>query len=758
MTKTPIRIKKALSLLLALCLLGTLGTAAAANRDVFPTAGDTYMNMVSLAKVGEDLLITKANELYRLAPDGGEPQMIRQTEAVYLPGTAADAPPDRFDVLMADQGKLYAFDLFEGRLFNAVYENGDVTLGEPIKLELGNLIEEQGDYTYLQRPDEMLVLDGFLYFISRDYNSGSGAPALIRFDLATGARHDFETPHINHMAAYKDGKILVMLWDMENGFDQQLGKQTPATLAVFDPNADAVTELGVLTDSEGSEGFLGYDAESDTIYSSRRGRLYRRTAQDLTRDELCGYIPSNNLWGILSGAITPYMGGVAVLTSDNLYLRDADPNNLPDTTLTVYGEYGSPAHRQAQSKMPEVPIQLRDREYFGTAQELGQALVSGENTMDVYFVDYSFIDVPNLLEKQYAQDLSGSKVLTDYAAQLYPYIKAAGTQDGKLMMLPVEASLGETMMAYTELFEEIGEEIPETFLELVDLVGRWPDEFAEKYPDIVPLQTENYKNQLFYLALNKFRDLRTFQGQEFKYDDPLLRKLLTAVAELDTKDLDKKINWDDMGETEEFFSRRALMDMSGGLGVAQFDTLGMNKSKIVNLRVDEGEEAVMPMMLRVAAINPRSKNIEQAIRYLENYVASMPQENRVVLMPDANDPVPNPRYEQERKDMQGALTAYENALATAEDAAKSEMESAIKNLTDYMSEHETTGKFIITEQGIQAFRTYAGNAFLTAYDPVQSGSEDLYNLYDRYLQGQIDLDTMIREADGKLRLMRLENQ
>ena len=77
----------------------------------------------------------------------------------------------------------------------------------------------------------------------------------------------------------------------------------------------------------------------------------------------------------------------------------------------------------------------------------------------------------------------------------------------------------------------------------------------------------------------------------------------------------------------------------------------------------------VPVMLRVAAINPRSQNIDQAIRYLENYVASLPDAAKAAMMPDMNDPILNPIFEQEMAQMQATADAYKKALETADAAA-----------------------------------------------------------------------------------------
>ena len=742
--------------LLALLMLLT-GGALAENRDVFPADTEDWVNHTGMALVDGQLLFVRNDGLYAYTPGQAETVLVMPHDIAAMVNTNEESK--RFDVLLTDAGQVYAFDLTLGKLYPATVAEGQVTLDERIQLDLSGMMVEHGDITMMsERPEEILLHNGQLYMLIRNYRDGSGTTQLMRFDLANGERTTFQTPHIAHIASYKDGKLLAVLFDAENGYDERTGKVRPATLAVFDPESDTAADVGLLTDSEGADGLLGYDAEKDIIYTAHHGKLYRRTAQDLTQDELVGYIPSDRTWGIVSGSIIALEDGVAVLTGGNLYLRDADPAKLPAHTLTIYGNYGDSAHRAAQSLMPEVPVLLRDREYFGSAQELGQALVSGENTIDVYFLDYSFIDVLNLMKKGYAHDLSGSQRLQEHVDKLYPMFKEAGMLDGKLLMVPVETSIGNTLTAFSSRFEQTGLTIPQTYAQLIELVAAWPDTYAEQYPDMKPLQTEDYRRDLMFLGLELYQNLRAYQGQELHYDDPLFRKMMAAMDQLDTRDLDQVVDYSSMEDMEAFFSQEPLLMQSGGMQPSSFQ-YAPKEQRLVMLAADEGEPVPVPVMLRLAAINPRSANINLALQYLENYVASLSAEMQVMLMPGCNDPVLNPQYDQIMEQINATVQAYEDMLHKAEDAARAEMESVlaeIKKSRDMMAEES---RYLFGEQAIQTYRDLMNTAFLKPYDPAHFGvTGDMYNLYDRYLQKQIDLDTFIREADGKLRLMRLENQ
>lgn len=737
-------------LLLALCaILPAAGRAE--NRDVFPVAEDGLPTYGGMALVDGRLLLPMRDGLYAYVPGQDAPRRIAP-----MPDSRAwgDREAPRYDLLLPAEGALYALDMAGGRLYRAGLEGDTVTLGETVPLDLGGMLHEEQDFTYIDRPSEVLLSGGYLYMIVRDYRSGSGQPQLKRFSLSDGQRRDYALTDVVHMAAYKDGALLVMRLD-----ERPDREPASAMLSVLDPETAGLTDLGAMDGVRSPDAALGYDADRDILYWLYEGRLYRRTAQDPARDELCAYLSSFRHWGIVSGAITPLEQGVAVLTDDNLFIRDADPAGLPDAPLTVYGDSASPTHQRAQARMPEVPVQFMERGvYYENAQQLGQALAGGEDAIDIYFLDYTFIDMKNLMAKGYADDLSGSAALTAYAQRVYPALREAGMPDGRLMAVPVEVGLDDVMMGYTERFQQAGLEMPEDFTALCRLIGDWPGDTAEAHPELTPLQTEEYRSTLFYYAFRLYRSLRNFQGAQITFDDPLFRQMMQALEAIDTRDLDQKIDWQNIEESQEFFAREPLMEMRFGMRPDMLRDTERAGVRLLALAAAPGEPAPVPLVLRVAAVNPRSAHRELAIRYLEHYVAELDGPARVALMPDENAPVPNPRYEQIMQDMDDAIAGLEKALESAEPAARAEMEGRLAEMKKNREGMADYARYLLNEKAIAAYRALMETSFLQPYDPMQAGGEDVYALYNRYLQGQIDLDTMIREADAKLRLMRLENQ
>ena len=193
----------------------------------------------------------------------------------------------------------------------------------------------------------------------------------------------------------------------EDAWNPETGTVRSPDLYVFDPAQGTGEKLGETTlPFRGDATALAYDAALDMIYMLAPSKLYRRDAEG--KEELAAYLSSSNLWGVAAGKLLVISPGVvAVAGMDGVFIRGADPAGLPTATLTLYGGWEDETFKRAAAMMPEVPVTFLDSKYFASAQELGQALVSGEDAIDVFILSTVEMDIDNLISKGYTLDLSG---------------------------------------------------------------------------------------------------------------------------------------------------------------------------------------------------------------------------------------------------------------------------------------------------------------------------------------------------------------
>ncbi len=130
------------------------------------------------------------------------------------------------------------------------------------------------------------------------------------------------------------------------------------------------------------------------------------------------------------------------------------------------------------------------------------------------------------------------------------------------------------------------------------------------------------------------------------------------------------------------------------------------------------------------------------------------------LMPGMNQAIENPDYEEQKRQMDIQLERFRKAYEAAEGAEKTEMERQMQEIDRYRDASLEQMRWLVTEEGIRQYREIMDRAYIRRYGVMQMlfGQADMYNLLDRFRQGQMSLDQFLDEADGKYRLIRLESQ
>ena len=775
-------LKRTLTLLMILAvLLGLAGQAlaqsAAPNADLSLPEG-TWVQSAAWYK-GQVLL--SGNSIYAYRPGDEE---LTTVQAFGDKEWNEQYPGVYNMMLVADGDSLYGVDIDSDTLYPVILheDNKGIALGEGVKLDMSPLVNmEFGDEGYKERPQQMLFFGGRLYMVMRSYGPKGAEGKLISYDAAAGGKPtEHKTEYVAQLSPYKDGKLLALVMDENDAWDAKTNQMKPPTLAVYDPAADALTELGTAGVPYRSEGMgILYDAADDSVYLTGKDEVYRWTQSG--GPQVCAYLPPTNYGGALSGRLMMVAPGrLAVVNQQGVSVRGTDPALLPTGRLTIYGSYMDDSHKAAIQGLNGIPITFLDNKYFSTAQELGQALVSGEDSIDIFFLRSDGIDLDSMIAKGYCADLSGSQAIGDFLGSLYPIMQQQAMRDGKTFLVPVDVD-GQLMMYYPKLIEQVGVEVPRTFEQLCDFLEQWNDELGEKFPDFLPMQSTDYRGELMQMAIMMFADAKGIKGEEFTFGDPLLKQLLTRAATVRTEDIAQKVDWSQPGSNvamEEIYNKPPLIQNRYGINLEQLNyALGNPDGQMTvsygngpgyevgteqpfQLTLEEGEKPVTGITLTLMAINPKSKNLDSAIRYVEQYVSGLQPVKAAMLNPELNDPIPNPYFERNIKWMEERKANMERELAKLEGAEKTEMQA---NYEREMAENEKNMermRWQVVPEAIAYYRQMMDNAYVRTFNAMSTiwQSPDIRTLFERYTQGQLPLEQFLQEADGKLRLMRLESR
>lgn len=780
--------KKLTALILIVMLLagGALSESAQSALQTDLTLGEDFW-VSSSAFLADRMYLTSGGSFYVYTPGTQEPEKLKVVDARGMgkpEGQSEEAVYYQLR-LFRDGDSLYAVDLSDSQMiYPLALEGKTLTIAPGVSINTEPLRNmEYGDEGYMDEPLSMLAQNGRLYVIARFWgNGGEDELKLFSFDIAKGGEcKEHAAPNVWSLAPYREGKLLAAVMNPRDSYDQKAMANRNFRLCALNPADDSLTELwdsGVPFDYNSIS--LAYDAENALAYVEGKTEIYR--VAEGQQAEICAYLPPSQFDQSLGGGLFPLKDGrILSIRGRDFTLRGTDPALLPKGRLTIYGSYMNDTHQKAIKAMNGIPVSFLDNTWFSSAQQLGQALVSGEDSFDIYMLNVNFMDLKNLMKKGYAQDLSASESLKKYVSSLYPMMQQAGSLDGKLYMVPVEMNVEGLFSYYSKLVEQVkGFELPKTYDEMIDAIQNWNDNLGEEYPDFTIMQQDDFKYMMVTMALDMQKNRMAMQGRDFSYNDPQLRHMLERALSLNTENIAQKIDWtspDAQSQSEELYSRPPLLETYYWLDLERMNremskgedeetlvgwgdgskTYDVGQNKPLMLSAAEGEEPVTPITLWVMAVNPKSKNLDAAIAYVEQYVNNIEAAKKAMMNPDMNEDIENPRFLEETKWLDEYEAQMKKAWEEAEGAEKTQAEKDYQEAVRRNQKERERAKFSVRAETIAFYREIIKNSYVREYDPALT-SQDMYQLQQRLIEGQMPLDQFLSESEGKLRLIRLEGQ
>lgn len=772
---------------LALALALLLASAAGIAQGDLPVGQDIpapEREWLASAALYQGRVLLAGNGIYQAVPGEDEVKEVQS----FAEEAWQQKHPNMYRLLLAaGEGKLYGLDTNESMLYTISLEEAEIILGEGLAVDLSPLkdafmgTEDDEDGGYVRPPAQMIPAGDRLYMIANAFGPRGPEVKLFSYELkAGGAPLMHVAEHVQQLAAYKEGKLLALVMNTEDSFDMKTGQMRSPQLAVWDPQEDTLTplegELEMPWRHEG--GGLAYDPEGDFIYLSLGNEIYRRDVQG--KVEVCAYLNPTNRGSEFSGRLLVLPEGrLAYASSEGVSLRSADPAHLPAQRLVIYGSFMNDAHKGAMQQLAGTAVTFLDDKFYTSAQELGQALVGGEDQIDIFVLRSDQLDLNSLMAKGYTADLSGSQVIADHMDALYPMMSQVGTLEHKALLVPI-AMDAQMRSYYPKLVDQVGIEIPVTYGQMLDLLQRWNDELGEQHPDLLPMHEPDYNLAVTILALQLYASEMAATGQPFSFGDPLLKEMLQQAQQLRTEDIAEKVDWSSPGaDMEDIYSKAPLIEdwyrldfsslnqlfdeqedgsyIIGYAGDIQHDT---GYPRPFQLAIEEGKPYRMPLMLTLMGVNPRGQDPESAIQYLEAYIQNLDPATLMMMNPSLNDPLPNPDEEHYNRGMQEYEESLREQIDKAEGAEKTELEAVLERAVKDHQRHREDNRWLVRPEAIQLFREMMENGFVRGWDDLNRviSNPDMSTLLMRFIGGQMPLEQFLDEAEGKLRLMRLEDQ
>ena len=774
--------------LLAVILIAmlTVASAAAAPGDalLFPPTDllNPYGN-IHVAAIGDTLYLYRETGLYQYKAGDAEPSLLIDFQSTAFDGTPV-LPPEEQPIYLTEKqaaeytstylslliggDRLYAISDYYGN--NEIYRelwalNADQTAFERLfRLpDEGVLVEDAGQ-KYLGSMCGACYADGMIYFVIEEYTPRGGLSRLRAIDITSEAIRDIHTSEnadrIRSVAAYKPGQLLVGIGDYGMSgigiFDIERKSYEEKLRLITEPDVDYTTYFG-----------LSYAAGDDTVYYARSGLLMG--SKGFETPASVAYLPLGESVDAGKTVMLPSGYYVQSYYDNGIAFINVDPQYKQSGSLNIGGLQWNETTRKFAAAHPGFPL-VGSGTYAGTADEIADAVNSG-NGADVSEGSLSYIDFDLLIKRGYVAELDADPAVMNIISRLYPNIQSEIMRDGKLYAFPFGA--GGNVHGYDAgLFKKVGlteADAPRTFMQWMDFIDRWNHEYADKFPDVSLFDTGEIKDlrrDLLYQIMEGQMLLCQSRGEPLTFDTPEMRALF---ARLDALDYSYYMTWEEASakgidsiENAEYVLLHEYIDLRPGNGRGWYQwRSGDDRSDVKSMPLSMSDDAppLIGMRLDVLFLNPASSNKELANTFMPYFIENLEPVERIAMMPDVNEIVEDPYYEQSKAWNEIYKKQIENSIAaTTDEGEKAQMNQFLVDNLKTMEELELS-RYIVTESDIAEYRDLYPNVIIRKFNPLYGSGEtydELQTLIGRYIDRQIGGDQFIMEISQKLQMMAME--
>lgn len=627
-----------------------------------------------------------------------------------------------------------------------IYEIADKKLvATDYRIDLDSFPGYSGEmYMDRQMVRHVIHEDGRLYMLCMPSDNNWNDLVLNVCDLSTGKTETLTDTQerIVTIAQYTPGKLLMAI---EPSYNMRIVDEEDyyVKLRIWDMAKQQYDE-GEFIPYKGynSRGFT-YDADTETIYFTQNNRVMSVKWGESA--SVVNYTVSDNY----SDFPAVVIGDAMVITSwDGINIYSVDPTQKPKRILKVSGDYADERTAKFLAEHPDVAIDFVDSSMY-SIEQITTTIAAGD-APDL-FTYSSYGNIPAMIEKGYAADLTGYPGFIEAFEKLYPQIQEALTFDGKVYGYPYYFDGG--LWTYApSAFEELGlGDFPETMEELMDLVVLWERDYKDDYPEKSLIgYNEDPKSMLFQLILSQYIAMIETPDEPLSFNTPQFR---AVMEKLDGLPLTFQTNRDDTVSVTYEYSE-PLIETYFYMG----NSYDVPRVAVCPPKFSKDSETVAPGYLGAYVVNPQSEEQELAVEYILFMSENMRNEERYAIRPDLNDPIENSYYARDKAESEKSLEEMKNAEVAPEN--QKDHEAAIAEMERYINEEMERWRWEISEDAIKNYRELAPFIKVQTSSTMYNSdvSQELQKIIERYQQGQLSVDQMIRELDQKAQMIFLETR
>lgn len=630
--------------------------------------------------------------------------------------------------------------------------DGKAEINELLALETDDLIISEGGYEYFCQINGIVCTGDYLCMSMYD---SSYMPAVYIVNLGDGSGYFAPTENAESVVPYDEGRILVRSCD----YDAQ-----KISFDIYDIENESLTAACEPLDmaTGGSQAGLAYDSAADTLYFLSEGYLKAAEHFDLANAknvaELSGEYYNNQPGLLLPGGYYAFSG------YDGTFIRSTNPDDMMENYLSVqdytYSQTVNHAYDSFNNSHADIAAVI-SREYREDAKIIEDMMNRASDT-DIYIMANTMQAYSALYDRGYMLDLSGNEKIREFVNGMYPALRDACVRGDEIVSLPVQI-YGFTLCADMKGFEALGyarEDIPTYWPDFLDFLNTIADELPEdgsiRIFDSYMTQRDARWN-LFYEIMNDYSLYLSANGREKGYDTPELNAALEKLQQVDFEAMGLREAEEDE-ETEGFIAYDVNPDSHTLLQTGNGCTLGnfcYNGIPLL-LSFDADAEGLIPIDLYSAFVNPFSENPDAAMDFLSALVENADDSLLYNTSDRLNDPMHYSGFEESIAEWEEEIRKMRDSLAEAEPVDVPVLEEQIAESERYLEEYRNNG-WQVSPESIEWFRAHAGQMTVNSYDYLNGdNASEVYELYSQFIEGKIDVKTLLKGIDQKAKMMAME--
>ena len=559
---------------------------------------------------------------------------------------------------------------------------------------------------------------------------------LVMLEIATGKYETFKLDNASQLIAL-NGELLM--------YARRSGEYVE--IVVYDRSSGAQqVALTLEGEQEGTylpEGFW-LDLNAQTLYYALNGAIYAKSVPDGPATKI----------GTLNPAHSPTLvqldnGMLFACSSTSIEMvMDAGTSSSSSLTICNFAELAS----DYAAKHPGIAIQRTEME--GTA--LIDAILTQSPIPDVIFFNTDRDAVyRSLRDRGYLLAIDDAQV-KQFVAQVHPDIVAAVTVDSAVCAVPIELTPSSMCGINRELWEAhaLGNP-PETWTEFAQLFARWP-EIVRTNPDLCLFDPEELaqngytdpdglRSLLLGWLIPRYEDYRQNQTDFMGYDTPLFREMMAAYEAVDFDAL-----WTSITSGGE---NPLLSFYRGGLSSRDFNKEGF---VALPLRMSGDATQNMPAALGVLVVNPYTDNPEVVVDFLHYAIAQIDPVDLIEMTPAISEPVRPEDYEAKVQEIQATVDNWTAQAESSEGEAQAMAEAELAQAQARLAQYQENA-WLVPADALQEYRVLSDRLLIEcAAELSESDQQILYDLQERYMNGDLPLEQYIQQLDQRIAMRELE--